>query len=1463
MNKRILVLLLSTVLAILFWSPSSSNTQNIEAAAAVEYEIKQSQTSEIRTQNYRRWPWPDGVRRQLSTHSSRNDIWHGSISGHGIDFGIFKTSNIFEENLDILAIANGKITYYCEGSVQETTAKKNINVAIVKIEHDADTTVSYIHLNADTVPAWIKTVATATQEDKQKYYKVVTGTYLGKTATGTFSRKGEGVTCQQETGGQEYTEDTHLHLDMNSSSTAQFDKFELTSTSSLDCFKNVHDSSDKRCAGAYITSNTFKVECDAKVHLAQSQLCSTTATVYTKNRFPIFSTPSDEVHVGHVKAFSIGQTTSDVLPQVHSSGTYWYVIFNQGSLEQIDPNIPLSPEQGYWIREADITEYGHTPYVDYQLGQTHYHDVVSLTNAGIYQGSTQDGLAYFKPDDVQTFGESVLVAHRILKGGDHQGVYTPDENNPLQIFYYPNPNDSSPTRTLINNAAHILNADGLLDQFVYSNEKPRIDYQDGNGPQEYDCMTTPCLIADAPVVRERTIALFMNILNYSKCGSVGQNCSDWGSQNDCNLGGQTQFTDVSSNSPYYESVMQACRLGIVRGYQSSCPNNAAKPCFGPVEGITRAQWATIASRTFFKMCEGSGCRSTSARGIASSQDGFRASSTLVEARENIFEETAVSPPHESYEYKVDTTSWRCGNTAPTQGIVKARFTPVDGRIRVDVRKCDDSAFTKNGILRITVDELKNHTYDVTPMGAECGTTGPTETRNIVSLQLVPKDSQTEIETQLRKCAGGDFNSDAKVELWIDNERRDVWIVRAGDPLYRKDFDPVGSWGLATDTASEWFDYMLKVYSTNDQNDNAKHTGIIRAKETYSYNWSDQYTYNAGQTEITFYIDPVAKGIENRHTYRIDLFPSGQHNPIMSGVIDAWDVDAPYREKVPPSTAISSMDGDLGNYDWYRSNVTIRLNATDSESGVKHVSTKIGAGNWQTHNDDSTTVTVSDEGSTLVSYRAEDEFGNLEAEKSLTVHIDKTASDVNCTEMGVQRGNIYYMGAVIVSCVGEDVLSGLSGIHYTLNSGETQLYEDAIAISTDGNHAIVYSAEDVAGNISPNQTLRFTRDTTAPTLSNFTINRGAATANAVTVQLTYDAQDAVSGLDQMCTSYNQLDWTCQPYADTMTFALPPIDHLLATVYFYVTDQAGHQSDTATDTIELDLYPEPPSSASFHLCGNVMPAAAGTSQSSSFRLTTTAGEAVAGGSVSNSFRLSSGFLAQRDGCATEPLPPNGYVLQQDVIAAAGGLATSPSFQLNGTLGEAFVGGSAKPSGCLESASFRLGVGFWGCGGINSEAAPLTQQTLTFEAGWNRVSTYIVPDEADMETLFADIVDVLSIVKNGDGGVYWPEFGVNQIGDWDSTQGYQVHVTETVTLTIQGAQLRAASIALDAGWTDIPFLRTEPMAIETALASLGDTIVIVKNNHGQVYWPEFGVNGIGQMQPGQGYQIYLSAPATLTYP
>ena len=70
---------------------------------------------------------------------------------------------------------------------------------------------------------------------------------------------------------------------------------------------------------------------------------------------------------------------------------------------------------------------------------------------------------------------------------------------------------------------------------------------------------------------------------------------------------------------------------------------------------------------------------------------------------------------------------------------------------------------------------------------------------------------------------------------------------------------------------------------------------------------------------------------------------------------------------------------------------------------------------------------------------------------------------------------------------------------------------------------------------------------------------------------------------------------------------------------------------------------------------------------------------------------------------------------------------------------------------------------------------------------------------------------------------------------------------------------TIDLQQGWNMIGFQWQNSQDVALSLAELGNSIHLIKNNAAQVYWPEFGFNSLGTVEPGQGYQIrmYYSYP------
>jgi hypothetical protein len=60
---------------------------------------------------------------------------------------------------------------------------------------------------------------------------------------------------------------------------------------------------------------------------------------------------------------------------------------------------------------------------------------------------------------------------------------------------------------------------------------------------------------------------------------------------------------------------------------------------------------------------------------------------------------------------------------------------------------------------------------------------------------------------------------------------------------------------------------------------------------------------------------------------------------------------------------------------------------------------------------------------------------------------------------------------------------------------------------------------------------------------------------------------------------------------------------------------------------------------------------------------------------------------------------------------------------------------------------------------------------------------------------------------------------------------------------------------GWNMLGFSCPEGKSANDALSNIVNDLIILKDNFGSVYLPEFGFNGIGDLTPGHGYQIKVT--------
>jgi uncharacterized protein (TIGR02145 family) len=159
----------------------------------------------------------------------------------------------------------------------------------------------------------------------------------------------------------------------------------------------------------------------------------------------------------------------------------------------------------------------------------------------------------------------------------------------------------------------------------------------------------------------------------------------------------------------------------------------------------------------------------------------------------------------------------------------------------------------------------------------------------------------------------------------------------------------------------------------------------------------------------------------------------------------------------------------------------------------------------------------------------------------------------------------------------------------------------------------------------------------------------------------------------------------------------------------------------------------------------------------------------------------------------------------------------------------------------------------------------QQIMLPVGWSIMSTYIDPFEPLFNDLMAAVDTNMKILKNSLGQSYWPEYGLNQIGNISIGEGYQVKMEVTDSVNIVGLSVapEEIQIAIPYGWSILGYLRKEPAAIDILLYPIVNSVDIVKNGDGNIYWPAYGVNSILNMIPGFGYQVRTNSATTLTYP
>ena len=249
-----------------------------------------------------------------------------------------------------------------------------------------------------------------------------------------------------------------------------------------------------------------------------------------------------------------------------------------------------------------------------------------------------------------------------------------------------------------------------------------------------------------------------------------------------------------------------------------------------------------------------------------------------------------------------------------------------------------------------------------------------------------------------------------------------------------------------------------------------HSGWQNTSQTVTLTGNDGS--GSGVATVHYTVDGVS------HTYTSPFTVSGQG----SHPVTYWSVDAAGNTEATNTgyvnidttlpTVTSSADSDTA---WHNSAVTVTLSPADTGgSGVADTQYRLhGSSTWLEATGNAFVVPApsdgSDDGVHVYDYQALDDAGNASSARTCTVKIDTQGPVV--TPSGLQPDDItgWQTTNQTVSLATSDAGAGPAVTYYTVDGGAQTTYTAPFQVSGNAQHAVVYWATDVLGNVSAPKT----------------------------------------------------------------------------------------------------------------------------------------------------------------------------------------------------------------------------------------------------------------------------------------------------------------------------------------------------------------------------------------------------------
>jgi hypothetical protein len=165
---------------------------------------------------------------------------------------------------------------------------------------------------------------------------------------------------------------------------------------------------------------------------------------------------------------------------------------------------------------------------------------------------------------------------------------------------------------------------------------------------------------------------------------------------------------------------------------------------------------------------------------------------------------------------------------------------------------------------------------------------------------------------------------------------------------------------------------------------------------------------------------------------------------------------------------------------------------------------------------------------------------------------------------------------------------------------------------------------------------------------------------------------------------------------------------------------------------------------------------------------------------------------------------------------------------------------------------------CGSLTSNICQVKiqekiSQEFYLPAGWSGISSYVIPDNSVLDTIFNNVLENVVLISDA-SGIYYPEHGINTLGTWMVPHGYQIKLKEPSILIMEGIiEYPVQEISVPPGWSLLPVNFDESVDVSVYFDTIWG-IEIIKEVAGiKMYWPGMNIKTLGFITPGKAYLIF----------